>query len=143
MQAGTGDGRTGRRRGGGRRDRGQAIVEFAIAGTTFFLIVFGTIDFGRVVFMYAGLQNAVREGARYGQIHCTSTAPIIAVVKNKSVGLDLSAANAVTVTGVKANCAPPTDKITVNGRAPFRAVTQTFLGIAPITLKASSTVYVE
>lgn len=50
--------------GGRRRSRGQALVEIALALPVFLLIVLGLFDVGRGVFMYAGLTNAAREGAR-------------------------------------------------------------------------------
>ena len=59
-----------RRRGDGSRVHpGQAIVEFAFASIIFLLIVFGTIDFGRAIFIAGDLHNAAREGARYGKVH--------------------------------------------------------------------------
>lgn len=50
--------------GRGRRSRGQALVEIALALPVFLLLVLGLFDVGRGVFMYAGLTNAAREGAR-------------------------------------------------------------------------------
>ncbi len=51
------------------RERGQALVEFALVGFVFFLIVFGTIDVGRAVWNYNTLSEAVREGGRYAIVH--------------------------------------------------------------------------
>src|SRR3712207_5372250 len=55
---------------------GQAVVEFAVVSLAFFMIVFGTIDFGRAVYMYSELSNAVREGARYGKMNPAETTNI-------------------------------------------------------------------
>ena len=46
------------------RSRGQALVEFALVFPIALLILFGIFDVGRLVFMYTGLTNAAREGAR-------------------------------------------------------------------------------
>ena len=44
--------------------RSQAIVEFAIVAPVLLLLLFGIIDFGRVVYYYVTLNQAVNEGAR-------------------------------------------------------------------------------
>jgi hypothetical protein len=48
---------------------GQATVEFALVVGILFLVLFGIIDFSRLMFAYATMSNGVREGARYGIIH--------------------------------------------------------------------------
>lgn len=52
-----------------RRERGQALLEFALAGIVFFLLVFGMIDAGRAVWSYNTLAEATREGTRYAIVH--------------------------------------------------------------------------
>jgi hypothetical protein len=47
-----------------RVDRGQALVEFALAIPIFLLIVVALVDLGRGVFVYNALTNAAREAAR-------------------------------------------------------------------------------
>jgi Flp pilus assembly protein TadG len=44
--------------------RGQTLAEFALVVPVFLLLVLGLFDVGRAVFIYNGLTNAVREGAR-------------------------------------------------------------------------------
>lgn len=46
------------------RGRGQALAEFALILPIFLLILFAIFDIGRAVFIYNGLTNAAREGAR-------------------------------------------------------------------------------
>lgn len=53
-----------RRRGGRRRGRGQALVEFALILPLFGLIVLALFDVGSAVFSYSSVTNAAREGAR-------------------------------------------------------------------------------
>jgi hypothetical protein len=50
----------------GRGEKGQAMVEFAMASMLFFLLVFGIIDFSRLFQSWMTVQHAAREGARYG-----------------------------------------------------------------------------
>jgi Flp pilus assembly protein TadG len=47
-----------------RKRRGAAAVEFAFVAPVFFLLIFGMIEFGRMVMVQQILTNASREGAR-------------------------------------------------------------------------------
>ena len=49
-----------------KRHQGQATVEFALVISLLFLVIFGIIDFSRLIFAYATMSNGVREGARFG-----------------------------------------------------------------------------
>jgi hypothetical protein len=120
---------------------GQAIVEFAIVSIAFFMIVFGTIDFGRAVYMYSELSNAVREGARYGKINPAETASIKDRVIDKSPSLGLAYGDiTVACTG---GCYPGCADVRVTASYQFSAITQEFLGIGPITLHSSAKVETE
>ena len=44
--------------------RSQAIVEFALIAPILILLCFAIVDFGRVIYVYATLNQAVNEGAR-------------------------------------------------------------------------------
>src|SRR2546430_14476968 len=44
--------------------RSQAIVEFAIIAPILLLLIFGVVDFGRVIYVYATINQGVNEGAR-------------------------------------------------------------------------------
>jgi TadE-like protein len=57
--------------------RGQGMVEFAIVLPLLVLIVFGAIDFGRVLFSWIEVMNASREGAAYAVINPTDGSGII------------------------------------------------------------------
>jgi hypothetical protein len=48
-----------------RRSRGQAIVEFVIALPILLFVLFGIIEFARMVFAWMAVQNAARFGIRY------------------------------------------------------------------------------
>ena len=49
-------------------EKGQDLVEFALIASLLFLLIFGIIDLGIVVWNYDTIANAAREGARYGII---------------------------------------------------------------------------
>ena len=48
-----------------KRTRGQAMVEFVIALPILLFVLFGIIEFGRMVFAWMAVQNAARFGIRY------------------------------------------------------------------------------
>lgn len=50
--------------------RGQALAEFALAIPILIFIIYGVIEVGRAVFMYAAVNNSSREAARFGSSDC-------------------------------------------------------------------------
>ena len=49
--------------------RGQDLVEFAIALPVLLLLLLGIMEVGVLIFSYSSIANAAREGARYGSVH--------------------------------------------------------------------------
>lgn len=58
-----------------RKHPGQALVEFALVLPVLLLLLMGVMDFGWMVFNYAQLFNATREGLRYGTVPGTGGTP--------------------------------------------------------------------
>jgi Flp pilus assembly protein TadG len=56
------------------RERGQALVEFALVAMPLFLVLFGIIQLGILFGSQQGLINAVRDEARYASTVITSSA---------------------------------------------------------------------
>jgi len=54
------------------RDRGQAMVEFALVLPLFILLLVGLLDVGRLVFINNSVSEAAREGARWGAVQSRS-----------------------------------------------------------------------
>jgi uncharacterized repeat protein (TIGR01451 family) len=52
-----------------QKERGQTLVEFALILPVLLMLIIGIFEFGRIIFLYANLFNAAREGARYGLIN--------------------------------------------------------------------------
>jgi hypothetical protein len=52
-----------------RRERGQALAEFALVVPIFAVLLFGIIEAGRFMFYYETLNHATREGARYAIVN--------------------------------------------------------------------------
>ena len=55
------------------RTRGQALVEFAIIIPVFMLLLFGLLDFGRVIYAQQTITQDAREGARAGLVAALDT----------------------------------------------------------------------
>ena len=52
-----------------RSERGSTVVEFAMAAAVFFIMIFGIIEFGRLLYTHNALTDAARRGARYAVLH--------------------------------------------------------------------------
>ena len=52
-----------------RSERGSTVVEMAMAAAVFFVLIFGIIEFGRLLYTHNALTDAARRGARYAALH--------------------------------------------------------------------------
>jgi len=52
-----------------KREEGTTMAEFAIIAAVFFMIIFGIIEFGRLLYTHNALTDAARRGARYAVLH--------------------------------------------------------------------------
>jgi hypothetical protein len=77
-----------------RSQRSQAIVEFAIVAPILLVLLFGIVDFGRIIYIYATINQAVNEGAR-AAIRDSPLLPSNTDVENavKQHAVDVSLAN--------------------------------------------------
>jgi Flp pilus assembly protein TadG len=114
------------------------VVEFALVAPVFLLLVFGMIEFGRMVMVEQMLADASREGARLAALVGVSDAEAVAAVEAR---LAEAAIRGATVT-VTSN-APQTRTVSV--AIPFRQVswlpTPSYLGNH--TLRAQTTTHRE
>ena len=46
-------------------ERGAALLEFTLAATVFLVVIFGTLEFGRLLWVHNALADATRRAARY------------------------------------------------------------------------------
>ena len=58
------------------------MVEFAVVAPLFFLLVFGMIEFGRMVMVQQVITNASREGARIAVLDGATTSDVTTAVDN-------------------------------------------------------------
>jgi len=115
-------------------------VEFAVVAPVFFLLVFGMIEYGRMVMVQQILTNGSREGARRAVLDGVSTSDVTTAVEDYLADSSISGAS-VTVT---TNAPVPPDyaeSMTVTVDVPFTQVSwlpsPMFLGSQ--TLSASTT----
>jgi Flp pilus assembly protein TadG len=127
-------------RSGARRRRwlpGQSIVEFALVAPVFFMLVFGTIEFGRLIWTAHELENGTREAMRYAAVHgSTSGAPVTDLedkLLNKTVGI--TSAVVVNCSGCGGDRG---QTLTVTSSYEFSFLVSGLLGVGPITLEAES-----
>jgi TadE-like protein len=52
-----------------KNQEGSTVAEFAIVAGLFFMIIFGIIEFGRLLYTHNALTDAARRGARYAVLH--------------------------------------------------------------------------
>ena len=134
-----------------RSQRGQTLIEFALAAAVFFLMMFGTIEFGLVVWQYNLLSSLAQEAARWGAVRgarstvgtCPSLAgssgsicPASAEELQAFVRARAFQAN-VVVTSAAPSSLLPGDVLRV-GVAQDASVTVPFLPAGTIPLRASA-----
>ena len=73
------------------------MVEFAVVAPLFFLLVFGMIEFGRMVMVQQVITNASREGARVGVLDGATTSDVTNAVSGYLTSASIQGAT-VTVT---------------------------------------------
>lgn len=89
----------------------QSLVEFAIVAPILLLLLFGIVDFGRVIYIYATLNQAVHEGARTAirdSPLLPSNSDVEAAVKRHAV--DVYLANPCPNGPIDTSVAPPANE---------------------------------
>ena len=88
-----------RSQGLGNQRRGAAIVEMAVVTPVLFILIFGMIEFGRLVMVAQILTNGTREAARYCAVEGETDAEVQQWAKDylTKSGIPLAAIQTVTV----------------------------------------------
>lgn len=94
------------------RQRGAAVVEFAVVLPLLLTVLFGIIEYGWVFMVRQTLQTAAREGARLSVLQ-TSVAPYANVLERVSDVMAPTGLNTYAVTMTHATAADPTETITI------------------------------
>jgi Flp pilus assembly protein TadG len=110
------------RRRTSKRRRGAAVVEFALVAPVFILLVFGILEYGRVVMVQQVLANAAREGVRVGVLDGATGTSVATTVNDYLHGAGLPNAT-VTVDPTDPGSAAIGDPVTVTAQLTFGQVT--------------------
>ncbi|MDQ6942275.1 MAG: pilus assembly protein [Candidatus Eremiobacteraeota bacterium] len=138
------------------RERGSALVEFAVASTVALTMIFGIIDFGRGLYTYHLVANAARAGSRYAIVRgsaCTvtgcpaTTDQIQTYVRGLAPGVDPNSLAAVTTwpggsTCIGAATNGPGCKVTVTVTYPFRFIVPLLPGFT-MSMSSASTMVIS
>ena len=76
-----------------KKRRGAAAVEFAVVAPIFLLLVFGMIEYGRMVMVQQVLTNASREGARRAVLDGSTNQDVVDVVERYLTSGSIGGAN--------------------------------------------------
>lgn len=135
-----------------RARRGSTVVEFAVIAPVFFALVFGIIEFGRLIMVKQAMTNAARESGRRASLGTTlSAANVDTTARNFMRGV---MANASDATKLRVNITPADLASVTSGTAVTVAVSVNFSDVGWLppsllnlsggrALSASSTFYRE
>jgi Flp pilus assembly protein TadG len=120
-----------------RRNRGQAVIEFALVLPLLLIILFGIVEFARAWMTVSVLTSAAREGARLAAV----TAPDVNAVTIRVN--EVCSAAGLTVKGVTVtppDSMDPTRRLTVTVESDFTVLLGELLGTfkGTIPLRATS-----
>jgi Flp pilus assembly protein TadG len=103
-----------------KRRRGAAAVEFAIVLPVFVILVFGMIEYGRMVMVQQVITNASREGARRAVLDGATTSSVQSAVTTYLTNAAVNGGSAAVSPDPTA--AASGDPVTVTVTIPFSAV---------------------
>jgi Flp pilus assembly protein TadG len=112
------------------------MVEFALAATVIFSLIFGIIQIGQALWERNTLQYAVSVAGRYAMAHASATSQeLTQQVAGAAVGLSSAVLSVTTASSVSGS----TNFVTITATYPFNFLTA-FLPIGTVTLSAESRV---
>ena len=109
----------GRNRAAGRR--GAAAVEFAVVLPVFITLVFGMIEYGRMVMVQQVITNAAREGCRKAIMDGATSQEVQDVVNNYLESAGITSAT-ITITPSEPSEAGAGEPVTVSVSVPYDQV---------------------
>lgn len=97
------------------RSRGQALVEVALVAPLFFMLLFGLIDLGRVIWAIDSVGAAAREGARWASVHA-GTDGIVGADKKTEAQIKTYALGFVVAGGINPSATVCFSAVTIGSR---------------------------
>jgi Flp pilus assembly protein TadG len=126
--------------------RGQALVEFAMSALIALTLIFGVVEFSRIMLVYTTLADAARLGARYAITHGTipgstgstdPTAGVTAVVQKFLAPGTVNINSATITTSFPDGATTPGKRVQVNVSYHYNLLVSS-LPMANITLSTTS-----
>ena len=106
-----------------KQRRGAAVVEFAVVAPVFLLLIFGMVEYGRMMMVQQVLTNASREGARRAVLDGTTTTEVVNAVTDYLTSASITANDLdITVDPNPPNSAAFGEPVTVTVSVPFDQV---------------------
>jgi len=91
-----------------RKEKGQSLLELALAFTLLLLLISGIVDLGSMYYTYTALQDTAQEGAIYASAHATEPTLIADRIKQSAS----SPINASNLTDISVKCYSGTTEVT-------------------------------
>lgn len=104
-----------------KRRRGAAAVEFAVVAPLFFALIFGIVEFGRLLMVQQILTNASREGARRAIVEGATASEVTDLVDDYLENSSITGAT-ITVSPTPLTSVGFGDPVTVSCSIPFDQV---------------------
>ena len=115
---------------------GQALIEFAVASVVFLMTVFGTLQFGIIVWHYNMISNLAQEGARWASVRGATSTIVNAsstdvqnFLNGRSTGMTITATTTPDPVGTQGTV------VTVQVQTTFAPLT----GLLPVSRTMTST----
>jgi Flp pilus assembly protein TadG len=125
------------------------MVEFALVGMTFFLILIGIMEGGRLLWLNHELTNGTREAARFAMVHgaeastCVTLTDLTDEIEAHTSGLNADDLSPTGDTGPFSPCPAPGSKFVVEYEYDFTSMIGIIPGFDSITLSARSEVIIQ
>ncbi|MBI1390669.1 MAG: DUF4320 family protein [bacterium] len=103
------------------RETGSATVEFAVVAPIILLLLFGIVEFGRVMSVQHLLNTAAREGARVAVLPGASTGQVNAKIAEVLTGAGISS-EVIEISPADVSSANRNDPITVRVRVTYESI---------------------
>jgi Flp pilus assembly protein TadG len=119
----------------------QSMVEFALVGPLFFLVLLGTIEMGRLMWTSHELSNGTREGARWASVRGERSGENITNANVETIILDRTSALDSTLTVVLSypdGDKEPGSKVRISTAYDYVPIVGGFLGIGTIPMERQS-----
>jgi Flp pilus assembly protein TadG len=127
-----------------RGERGDTLIEFALASMLFFTLIFGILEFGQAVWRYNMVSDLAQEGARRAVVCGAHTGlsstdcDIQSFVSSRSVGLTVT----VTTTPLPLSSLIAGDPVQVRVRNSFTPLT-TLIPHSTMTLESTANMVMQ